>query len=141
MIATIRTVAIFAPAKIERLARINPKNQAPVVPAKILAGLQFKTRNPSTAPPEIALKMAVAGWFTSGLKLKRKIVPSTTKDTLPLNPSIPSSQLSELMKSKKYKVNMGKYTSGFSRLTALPKGLEIYPLFTPKEMAVRATAI
>ena len=48
-------------SNMERLARINPKNQAPLVPARILEGLKLNVRNPSTAPLAIAQSIATAG--------------------------------------------------------------------------------
>jgi hypothetical protein len=97
------TVAILAPAKMDKLAKTKPKNQAPLVPANIFAGLKLKTKNPSTAPPAIAESIATAGWLTSGLKLKKNTAASDAKVTPPARPSVPSSQLIALRKIRKYK--------------------------------------
>jgi hypothetical protein len=58
---TKRAVAIFVPAKIARVARINPINIDPEVPARILDGWKLKIKNPKSAPDRAMVIIPTGG--------------------------------------------------------------------------------
>ena len=135
---------IFVPAITANVAIRKPRNIEPTVPARIRAGYILNTRKPTVMPIPITARMAIGGWYTSGFKLKKKIVMKVTRETLPHSPSSPSSQFMAFITrniQKKRRKNDGKTNASYGMTKTPPKGLVIELMCMPKIKisTVRAT--
>jgi len=111
-------------------------NIDPLVPAKIFAGLKLKSRNAKSPPTRAAVIMPIGGWFTSGLRLKKKIVKAHMIETPLLTPSIPSNQfMAFIMKTIQMTAirNPMQYPTAPLNKNISPNGLLIYVSLAPME--------